>query len=194
MHRIGLSAAVAAFLGISLAMAAESGLVSENSARQTALALSKDKNIVHSGLDYKKDGRTVYEYVLVDGDSRIEVEIDGATGEMVKFDKKPIESVKVPPHLRGVVDPDVGAIDMARAREIALERVGGGEVVKAKKDFKKHGDAVYEVEVIADGMEYEFEIDTDSGEVLHYEVERMGDRGPKHHKGPKHPKQPKRRG
>lgn len=188
MHRIGLFAAVAAFLGMSLAMAAESGVVSESAARETVLALVKDKKIVHSEVDYKKDGRTVYEYVLVDGDSRVKVEIDGATGEMVKFDKKPIESVKVPPHLRDVVDPGAGTIDMARAREIAVERAGGGEVVKAKKDFKKHGRVVYEVEVIADGMEHEVEIDADSGEVLHYEVERMDDRGPKHYKAPKHPK------
>ena len=42
---------------------------------------------------------------------------------------------------------------------------------KSKLDHE-HGVMVYEVEFVADGMEYEFDIDSKTGEILKYEKER----------------------
>ena len=42
---------------------------------------------------------------------------------------------------------------------------------KSKLDHE-HGMMVYEVEFVANGMEYEFDIDSETGEILKYEKER----------------------
>lgn len=60
-----------------------------------------------------------------------------------------------------------------RAREIALEKVPGAteeNIRKFKKD-RDDGRYVYEGEIVYNNMEYDFEIDADSGDIISWEAE-----------------------
>lgn len=59
-----------------------------------------------------------------------------------------------------------------RAAEIALERVGGGEVVEIERE-REHGRPVWDIEIVKDGVEYELDIDRETGEII--KVERDDD-------------------
>lgn len=59
-------------------------------------------------------------------------------------------------------------ISQEQARDIALQRVGGGVVKERDVDFehsRRYG-TYYEVEVHKDNMEYEVKVDAKSGKVL----------------------------
>lgn len=56
-----------------------------------------------------------------------------------------------------------------KARDLAIEAVGGGEVAYGDVDFeysRKHG-AYFEVEVMKDAVEYDVKVDAKSGKILH---------------------------
>lgn len=183
----GLAMACAVMLGILPAGAGEKwppreaarAVVAETTARDTALGMIPGGRVVGHYLNTKKDGRAVYKYLVVTDVDRIQVEVDAANGELVRFDRKRIESVKVRPGAAAVPDP---AVSPADARKKALEKVGKGEVIKIEKDFKKDGGVVYEVDIVADDMKCEVEIDGTTGEVVKYKEkrffgkERRGDR------------------
>ena len=57
-----------------------------------------------------------------------------------------------------------------KAREIALAKVPGGRVVKAEYDMED-GRIVYEVEVLLNGVEHDFDIDALTGDVLKWDQE-----------------------
>ena len=99
-------------------------------------------------------------------------EIDAATGEIVKFDYD-AETVAFP-----APEETAGtAITQDAAREIALANVPGAaaeHVVKLELD-RDDGRAVYEVEIVYGGMEYELEIDAADGAVLDFEAEPVHD-------------------
>ena len=66
-----------------------------------------------------------------------------------------------------------GRISEKKAYELAREhaRVKKAMLKKCELD-REHGRMIYEVEFIADGMEYEYDIDANSGDVLKHEKER----------------------
>ena len=65
------------------------------------------------------------------------------------------------------------AISMEEAKSIALSRVQGAteQNMSIKLDFDD-GWYVYEGEIMYNGMEYEFDIDANSGTILKWESER----------------------
>jgi uncharacterized membrane protein YkoI len=58
------------------------------------------------------------------------------------------------------------------AAEIALERVGGGEVVEIERE-QEHSRPVWSIEIVEDGVEYELDVDQETGEII--KVERDDD-------------------
>ena len=66
-----------------------------------------------------------------------------------------------------------GLIDAKRAEEIALQKAGGGRLVYIKLE-RDDGRQVYEGEIITDAYEYEFEIDAQSGKILEWDKDRLG--------------------
>ena len=64
--------------------------------------------------------------------------------------------------------PQSSIISEDEAREIALERVGGGTVTEVEFD-ECEGRLIYEIEVKHNGVEYEVEIDAITGEVIKFE-------------------------
>jgi len=67
-----------------------------------------------------------------------------------------------------------GLIGTSRAKEIALDRAGGGRVVSIKLDWED-GRQVYEGEVHDSKYEYEFEIDAKTGKIRDWDKERHDD-------------------
>ena len=65
------------------------------------------------------------------------------------------------------------AISLEEARDIALARVDGATTSNISIELDRDdGWYVYEGEIFYNGMEYEFEIDADSGNILKWEEER----------------------
>ena len=66
-----------------------------------------------------------------------------------------------------------GRISLEEARDIALARVEGATASNISIELDEDdGWYVYEGEIFYNGMEYEFEIDADSGNILKWEEER----------------------
>lgn len=178
VYWMGLAMACAVVLGLLPAGAGEKwppreaveAVVAETTARDTVLSMIPGGRVVRYYLNTKKDGRAVYKYLVVTDVDRIHVEVDAANGEMVRFDRKRIESVKVRP---GAAVADVAAVSPADARTKALEKTGKGEVIKVEKNFRKDGGVAYEVDVIADDRRCEVEIDGITGEVVKYKEKRF---------------------
>lgn len=66
-------------------------------------------------------------------------------------------------------------ISLERAKSIALSQVPGassGDIVKAYKDYDD-GRKEYDIEIVYDGYEYEFEISASSGKILSKDVDRI---------------------
>ena len=59
-------------------------------------------------------------------------------------------------------------------RKIALERTGGGEVTEVERELE-HGRPVWDVELVRDGVEYEVDVDRETGEVLRFEADGRDD-------------------
>ncbi len=87
--------------------------------------------------------------------------------------------------LAAVAVMSLGAVAMAapitadQAKDIALEKVPGAtqaHVLKFKSDIED-GRHVYEGEIYYQGVEYEFDIDANSGQVLKWEEEHYGHQG-----------------
>ena len=65
------------------------------------------------------------------------------------------------------------AVSLEEAQDIALERVPGATSKNISIELDRDdGWYIYEGEIVYDGMEYEFEIDADTGNILKWEEER----------------------
>jgi len=69
---------------------------------------------------------------------------------------------------------DEDLITRERAEEIAIDRVGGGEVEEIELD-EDDGRYKYEIEVKHNGYEYELEIDARNGDIIEFERDDMDD-------------------
>lgn len=103
-----------------------------------------------------------------DDTHRYEVDVDAMTGEVTGFEQK------------GSKNKNNMAIDSSAfividsAKKIALESVGISEeaavFTKAETEREK-GILVYEIEFVANGTEYEYEIDAKTGAVLEFKFD-----------------------
>lgn len=74
----------------------------------------------------------------------------------------------------GALAATTSRIDLDRAKVIALEHAGFAakevKFVEAKRD-REDGRLVYEIEFYAENLEYDYEIDAESGEILEYDYD-----------------------
>ena len=109
-----------------------------------------------------KDG--VYELEFRTADqSEYECEIYTATGEILSWDFE-----------AGTADASGTAVTADEARALALAQVPGAtesSFTEFKSDYE-NGRLIYEGEIVFDGMEYEFEIDADTGTLLSWESDQ----------------------
>ncbi len=73
----------------------------------------------------------------------------------------------------GIAD-DSAYIGTEKASQIAVEKAGGGEVVKIEMDLDD-GVMVYEGDLVKDNVKYEFDIDATTGKILKWETDMDDD-------------------
>lgn len=120
----------------------------------------------------RENGRQVYDVEFYTSDYKeYDYEIDAATGEVISYDYD--AEFYTPP-----AGSQTGSyIGDARAQEIALAQVPGAtsaNIRKAHMDWDD-GRVEYEVEILYNGMEYDFEIDAYTGAIISKDAEPWWD-------------------
>lgn len=121
------------------------------------------------------DGRMEYDIEFYINGTEYDFEIDAVTGAILSYDME-IEGFHIP-----TTNPSQNEyINSESAYAKALERAGLASD-KVVKHFVKldndDGRALYEVEFVCDGTEYEIEVDALTGEIVKYETETVGNGG-----------------
>ena len=127
--------------------------------------LAPEVTFVKSELNFD-DGIREFELEFVTQTDKYEYEINAADGSILKASSEPI--VKIPENLS-----TEGLISAEAAKEAALSFAGlaAGDAVCTKMELDyEDGIAVYELEFLAGGIEYEFEVNAATGEVLEMEM------------------------
>ena len=162
--------------------AAQGQGITEEDAKQIALrhANVSESDAVYMQVKLERDhGRDEYDVEFYAGNTEYDYEIDAATGEILSFDYD-AESY-TPPAAQAQAGNAAGSqnsqtsyisADQAKAAAFAHANVNEKDVSKLEVDFDQdHGKAEYEVKFDVANMEYEYEIDAVTGEVISYEMD-----------------------
>ncbi len=161
----------------------------ETAANQITLDAAKAKALANAGVDASsvtyteakldyEDGMAVYEIEFYTSTHEYEYEINAVTGAVQDKSVEKLQSSKGKGQDKTGDDKATSSsgtyIGIDKAKSIAVNHAGlsGSDVAfsKAKLD-KDDGNTVYEIEFYQDGIEYEYEIDASSGNILEYETE-----------------------
>ena len=130
-------------------------------------------------LDYD-DGRAEYEIEFYTDGTEYDYNIDAVTGEVLSFDVDkdmvaPVQASNAAPTTAPAPVNNSEYITEAAAKAAALNHAGINEgdatFLRVQFDYDD-GRAEYEVEFNKDGVEYDYEIDAVTGEVISYDVDR----------------------
>ena len=146
--------------------------LSENAAREAALAdagvAAADATFIKTALD-REDGQMVYEVEFFTSDGEYSYELNAVTGAVLKKENT-IQNFSS--------GSNGGYITAEQAWAAALAHAGydAGDAVLLKTE-RDHDDGVvlYEVEFVAGGREYEYDIDAVTGAVLKFDFEAADD-------------------
>lgn len=134
------------------------------------LALNKVKNAeVISIVDKTDDGMRVYKVRLRKGDKKYTLEYHASTGKLMEYEW---EIVAQPVTNTNNGNTDNGYIGENKAKNIALDRVPGAQVVKIEFDTDD-GKEVYEIELIDSSFEYEIKIDATTGQIIEFDKDDL---------------------
>ncbi len=143
---------------------------------------AKTRALAHAGLDAsqvtivkqkleREDGSQIYKIEFYTSNKQTyEYEIDAYTGAIISFDY----AAKNKKTTASITDQN-GYIGKDEVQSIALAKVPGAankHITKLKLKLED-GSYVYDVEIVYDNMEYEFEIDAYSGAILSWEFETI---------------------
>lgn len=145
--------------------------ITEEQAKQIAFEHAQVQEADLTNLKVKKDyedGVSIYEIEFHSGAKEYEYDIKADDGQILKTDYEIDEDY---------VDPNTQtAISEADARTSALARVDGASDsdirIKLEKD---DGRLIYEGKIIYNNVEYEFEIDAETGDFLKWEQDSVFD-------------------
>ena len=122
--------------------------------------------------EYDRDDG-VYEIELMHEGYEYEFEIDAYTGEILVMEEEyDGDDDDDDDDDDDPSDQEGDVIGRDAAVRIAKEKAGGGEVTEFKYDMD---DGVYEIELVHDGYEYEFEMNAYTGAVIEMEQDEMDD-------------------
>lgn len=171
---IALAAATAAGAGIHLIAGENANDVSENAAKEIALAHAgfseAEVTLQKVKLD-RDDGRAEYEIEFRKEGVKYEYEIDAESGEIISFDRD--GKLPVGTNADGTpVTVTVISADDAKAAALAHAGLDASEVTFSKvKLDRDDGRDEYEIEFRKDNVKYEYEIDAETGGVISYDKE-----------------------
>lgn len=157
-------------------------LISTDKAKRLAEKQAKGAELTAISQKRSK-GVDIYKVKLIDESRKYEIKLHARTGKVLEYewdmvarsagDKDRDGKDKDKPGKDKDGKDNTGEtnyIGIERAKEIALETVGAGRVVKAEFDMDD-GVPVYEIEIVAGAWEHELEIHAVTGSVLKNEVE-----------------------
>lgn len=143
-----------------------------NSAGKTAAQV----NFVKAKQDYD-DGVLVYEIEFVSLENGVykeyDYEIEASSGKVLSYDFD--AEGYVPKTLGGTTAATAATTTEGGIKKTVLARVPGAteaNIIKFKKDYDD-GRVEYEGEIVYNGMEYEFEVDAQTGNITKWEVESV---------------------
>lgn len=122
-------------------------------------------------------GKRLYKAAFDYEGFRYTVEVDAVSGSIIKFSKVILDETVQKPQIDAVITEEE-----AKAAALAFAFPGGTDGIqvvyrKVQLDYEK-GQFVYEIEFVADGSEYEFEISATDGAVLDVEIETNSPKTP----------------
>ncbi len=112
----------------------------------------------------RDDGRIVYDIEFFDANTKYEMDVDATTGSINEFEKEVFQR-----------DFAVQKLTNDEAMQVALADAGfSAENVRIKKSKMDEDDGrmIYEIEFVADGMEYEYDIDVQTCTIIEKNVEK----------------------
>lgn len=121
------------------------------------------------------DMQKVYEVQLSHGNVWYEFTILARNGKIVNQDMEQIAAETQPQSQASQSTQSSSDIGMEKAMEIALGNVSGAteaDITKAKMD-NENGKMIYEIEIRYDSMEYDFEIDAATGDIIGHSSESV---------------------
>ena len=138
-------------------------VISEEKCRR--LALDRVKNATITAVSQKTDdGIDIYKVKMKKGSKKYELEFHARTGKLLEYEWE----------LTTKSSNKNNYIGTAKAKEIALKKVGGGHVIKVEFDMDD-GVPVYEVEIIKGDYEYDVEIHAKTGKILEVDKDYIYD-------------------
>lgn len=130
------------------------------------LAKKKVKNATITSIVKKwDDGVDVYKVKMQTGTKKYSLEYHARTGKLLEYEWDLLKK-------SSKKDTTEKYIGVEKAKQIALKKVPGADVIKIEFDTDD-GVPVYEIEMIKGKYEYEIEIHAKTGEILDYEKELL---------------------
>lgn len=168
---------VVAVLGIFVLFAISAGdgeTIGEAEAKNAALrhADVSEEDAFFSKVETEtEDGKIKYEIDFSAGGYKYDYEVDGRNGAILKSEKE-LENKKS--DVAGNDEEEISAIDEETAKRAALNHAGISEEDARFTNVEIDDDGhYYEVDFIANGHKYEYEIDVLRGTVIKYEKEEI---------------------
>lgn len=112
------------------------------------------------------DGRETFDVEFYVGNTEYDFEIDAATGDIREFSTES--------HLYGFLGGESQTVNEEQAKQIALAQAGfKPEYVRFTKCHLDMDDGrkEYEIEFIANGMKYEYNIDAATGRIVEFDID-----------------------
>lgn len=134
-------------------------MIDEERAKVVALEQVPNGTVVEVSHDLN-DLHPNYEFTIQEENYEYEIEVDAYTGVITKID----QDFKIFDGSTTGNEKTI-SIDEVKAKEIALAQVPKGTVTKTSFDGDEYIPN-YEIDIVADGYEYEFEIDARDGRIL----------------------------
>lgn len=136
--------------------------ITPDKAQQIALERAGGGFVIKWALDDER-GKKVYEVEIADKKTRHSMDVDASSGAISDYEKKTRSSASD-------IKPKRSA---QQAQAIALEKSGGGIVVKWELDYEK-GRKIHEVKIIQGNTLFEIDINDADGTVIKVEKEKHG--------------------
>lgn len=149
------------------------------------IALKEVSGKVLKAKEDNDDGVSYYDFTIVTDSEKYEVEVDANSGKIIKMEKDD-DYVGSGTNNNANTNDDTNttnqnnnanstnntqaAISAEAAQQTAMDRVGGGYLVKCELD---HDDGVlkYEIEIKNGNKEYDVEVDANTGEIIKFNEE-----------------------
>lgn len=147
------------------------------------IALKEVSGKVLKAHEDSDDGVSYYDFTIVTDNEKYEVEVDANSGKVIKMEKDDdyvgnhtnddtnSTNQNNTSNTNGNTNTNTQAtITAEQAQQKAMDRVGGGYLVKCELD---HDDGVlkYEIEIKNGNKEYDVDVDANTGEIIKFDEE-----------------------